>query len=685
MEDRAKFLGYQECPGHAPLALYNVLDKSHRLYGSTVSAHTLAREKIPVPKTPKYYDPDQLAMGIKVEAEHLGTLDIAFTKTAEFIDKHAGIQARIKDIIRADKNDRKEYDKLLLDTATAIAKDHLDELPDYYTRLAKMEGEARIGSVFDTEAQKHNTAKEFVAKIMSLDYGDIVTNIPIDSILKSDFFKTELAKAQEEIKSGKYKRKSSDPIRLFADIKTNMYEMVDGYHRLAKSLNRGNSTINASIEYIGKREVLIDIWNKANGHILNQKSNPANKPYKGDTDVKAIGNIPAPGPGMMMVVNPGGPKKTSKDMLKEIVEEIRGNIARDVLTKKITAKEAAQFQFNQLKKGGITDQVANNIIELALNTEKKNPALLILNPSKLQRWHDKLDRHYQTLVRLAELMGDKYAMGKPFYGKKLSVALLKLENQAHKATTDYANGEIQMEDMDRIDDEVTAKVTKLFGKKLPGFFVNRDPRGYALKIDDKFMPRYEKVGLERDMGGYGILSPEISKENPAKVPCRYCGRPSEDKSGVCLVCANKYEKKNPVKDFNAPHILTQNGVKKCTGTANECLTWMQKHTSYSWDHAFKHEGWKLEPIHKTKKNPMVKDMTTYRQKQDIKADLKRMAQMPQRRQHPEFATLELAAEYVEKALGKVITIIQGKDSYIIRHAKGIAAFSTTKNNKLIML
>jgi hypothetical protein len=222
------------------------------------------------------------------------------------------------------------------------------------------------------------------------------------------------------------------------------------------------------------------------------------------------------------------------------------------------------------------------------------------NPSKLQRWHDKLDRHYQTMVRLAKHVGLK-----EINGKKLSTALLKLENQAHKATTDYANGDIDEAQMDKIDSEVTGKVFKLFGK-LPGFFVNRDPRGYALKIDDKFMPRYEKVGLECDMGGYGILSPEISKDNPAA----------------------KTAKKNP---------------------------------------------------------NMVKDLTTYRQKQQLKDDIKRMAQQPQRRQHPEFATLELAAEYVEKAHGQVTGIIQGQSSYIIRHANGIAAFSTGKNNKLIML
>ena len=28
---------------------------------------------------------------------------------------------------------------------------------------------------------------------------------------------------------------------------------------------------------------------------------------------------------------------------------------------------------------------------------------------------------------------------------------------------------------------------------------------------------------------------------------------------------------------------------------NECLIWMQANVPYSWHHAIKHEGWKIEP------------------------------------------------------------------------------------------
>lgn len=39
-------------------------------------------------------------------------------------------------------------------------------------------------------------------------------------------------------------------------------------------------------------------------------------------------------------------------------------------------------------------------------------------------------------------------------------------------------------------------------------FINLDPRGYALKIDDEWMRRKD-AKLHTDMGGYGIIAPEI--------------------------------------------------------------------------------------------------------------------------------------------------------------------------------
>jgi hypothetical protein len=60
----------------------------------------------------KKYNKKQLELGIKVEKEHIG--------------KNKAMTAKEKRAVESD-----------------IAKDHLEEIPDYYTRLIKMEKDAR--------------------------------------------------------------------------------------------------------------------------------------------------------------------------------------------------------------------------------------------------------------------------------------------------------------------------------------------------------------------------------------------------------------------------------------------------------------------------------------------------------------------------------------------------------------
>lgn len=42
-------------------------------------------------------------------------------------------------------------------------------------------------------------------------------------------------------------------------------------------------------------------------------------------------------------------------------------------------------------------------------------------------------------------------------------------------------------------------------------FLNRDPRGYALKIDSEYV-RAHSLAIHRDWGGYGIIAPEIGPD-----------------------------------------------------------------------------------------------------------------------------------------------------------------------------
>lgn len=111
-------------------------------------------------------------------------------------------------------------------------------------------------------------------------------------------------------------------------------------------------------------------------------------------------------------------------------------------------------------------------------------------------------------------------------GKKISVALWKIERDAHNAATAQCNGEPYCGQPYREDEQweefkrsMAERVAMVFGRSPrpehapPGFFVNGDARGYALKIDPENQQGaalIAAVGLHKDWGGYGILSPEIT-------------------------------------------------------------------------------------------------------------------------------------------------------------------------------
>lgn len=144
--------------------------------------------------------------------------------------------------------------------------------------------------------------------------------------------------------------------------------------------------------------------------------------------------------------------------------------------------------------------------------------------TKKERRQKQLEAHYAALVRLAETCGVKKAEG-----KKLSVALLKIERDAHAGAEAYCNGETYRSNIfgeynfnadenawERFSEMIEREVQVLF-VTLPSFFyVNGDARGYALKIrgteagNDYGRDLIEKTGLQKDWGGNGLLAPEIT-------------------------------------------------------------------------------------------------------------------------------------------------------------------------------
>jgi hypothetical protein len=103
-------------------------------------------------------------------------------------------------------------------------------------------------------------------------------------------------------------------------------------------------------------------------------------------------------------------------------------------------------------------------------------ALLRIFPEAAERDPEKLCRKLRRLERLGEALGVRLCNGPNF-------------------------AEVEA---DAIESDIVAKANALLGTDR--VWLNRDPRGYALKID---LRRNEK--LHRDWGGYGIIAPDLSE------------------------------------------------------------------------------------------------------------------------------------------------------------------------------
>jgi hypothetical protein len=96
---------------------------------------------------------------------------------------------------------------------------------------------------------------------------------------------------------------------------------------------------------------------------------------------------------------------------------------------------------------------------------------------------------------------------------KLCKKLRRLEARGAAIGLRLCNGpEYPTEDAADIKtDTLLDKVNTLLGntaRPLVPVFINRDPRGYALKIQEEWV-RTNKVAIRQDWGGYGLIAPEI--------------------------------------------------------------------------------------------------------------------------------------------------------------------------------
>lgn len=96
-------------------------------------------------------------------------------------------------------------------------------------------------------------------------------------------------------------------------------------------------------------------------------------------------------------------------------------------------------------------------------------------------------------------------------GESLYLQLRKIEKmltKLHEKACSVAVAEITI---DRAHDIATLEIKRIFNAVPEGLYINTDPRGYALKIDDTvFNASYEGISLQTDWGGYGLLAPDLN-------------------------------------------------------------------------------------------------------------------------------------------------------------------------------
>jgi hypothetical protein len=112
-------------------------------------------------------------------------------------------------------------------------------------------------------------------------------------------------------------------------------------------------------------------------------------------------------------------------------------------------------------------------------------------------------------LRLQRLFPASTHLGPVTLCKKLR----RLETQAERMAVQICNIGMDEAEQERTEARILKAVDKLLnftGQNIP-VFVNLDPRGYALKIDDAWM-RTAAADLHKDWGGYGIIAPDL-REN----------------------------------------------------------------------------------------------------------------------------------------------------------------------------
>jgi len=155
--------------------------------------------------------------------------------------------------------------------------------------------------------------------------------------------------------------------------------------------------------------------------------------------------------------------------------------------------------------------------------------------NKQQRMYQQIEKHGKDLMRVFGLC-EKYepcsetienSTTSKTYGEKtvclhcgkvekahldpigLCKKLRRLEVEASRKMVDYCNGAIDGDEIDAYQEKLVPRILKVIGKEnLDMLKINRDPRGYTLKLTTKAS---HGASIHKDWGGYGILAPDFNE------------------------------------------------------------------------------------------------------------------------------------------------------------------------------
>ena len=85
--------------------------------------------------------------------------------------------------------------------------------------------------------------------------------------------------------------------------------------------------------------------------------------------------------------------------------------------------------------------------------------------------------------------------------------LQRIEGEANRYAVRLCCEDVSEETQERTESRLLRRVQDALGDRDGRVWINRDPRGYALKLDLR-----AGESLHTDWGGYGIVAPEIGPE-----------------------------------------------------------------------------------------------------------------------------------------------------------------------------